>query len=312
MHVSLDEAASLLKNGHVVAVPTETVYGLAASLHQPKAIERIFSLKKRPSNNPLIIHLADAGQLSSFCDSFPHGFESLAHAFWPGPLTVVIPVLVQNIPEKVRAGLPTAAFRVPASLLTRQLLVASGPLVMPSANLSGTPSATQAAHVEQDFGSNFPVIDGGECINGIESTIIMYQERIWKILRLGALSPEAFIPVLGYEPETAGADKGKAPLCPGQLYRHYAPMARLIPITKIPAESSNIVIIGFSDRQYPDNYRVINLGNSKYPEEAAHNLYTTLRQIDDEKLEKVYIDIHFPETGLWRTLKERILKASQS
>jgi len=311
MHVSIVQASQLLKSGHVVAVPTETVYGLAASLHHPKAIEHIFTLKNRPSNNPLIIHLADAKQLASFSDAFPPHFEQLAAAFWPGPLTVVIPVAAEKVPVKVRARLQTAAFRVPANPLTRQLLALSGPLVMPSANLSGTPSATLAAHVEHDFGIDFPVIDGGECSSGIESTIIMYQEGLWKILRLGALAAEAFVNVLGYEPEVVVTAKGKIPLCPGQLYRHYAPKAKLVLVTEFSLNTEDGIVIGFSDRLYPDNYRVISLGASDAPEEAAHNLYAVLRQLDSEGLDLAYIDIDFPETGLWRTLKERILKAAQ-
>jgi L-threonylcarbamoyladenylate synthase len=312
MHVFIDQACQLLKSGHVVAVPTETVYGLAASLHHPKAIKHIFTLKNRPSNNPLIIHLANKEQIASFNPSFPPSFKQLADDFWPGPLTIVIPVDPNKVLEIVRAGLQTAAFRVPANPLTRQLLAISGPLVMPSANLSGTPSATLAHHVEHDFGQDFPVIDGGECTGGIESTIIMHQEGSWKILRLGALAGEDFVKVLGYEPEIVVATKGKAPLCPGQLYRHYAPEAKLIPATHFPLNTENAVVIGFSDRPYPQNYRLIALGASDAPDEAAHNLYAVLRQIDSESLDLVYIDIDFPKTGLWRTLKERILKAAQT
>lgn len=311
MHVSIDQATLLLKSGHVVAVPTETVYGLAAALDQPTAISNIFALKKRPANNPLIIHLADIDQLYAYVDSLPPQFAALAAAFWPGPLTMVMPVAADKVPEKVRGGLPTAAFRVPANPLTRQLLAQAGPLVMPSANLSGTPSATLAAHVEHDFGHNFPVIDGGECSSGVESTIIIFKEGVWKIIRLGALAPEAFAPILGYQPAVVAHTKGAAPLCPGQLYRHYAPRARLVMATRFPADIPNAVVIGFSDRHYPANCRVIPLGASTAPEEAAHHLYAVLRQIDAEGLDTAYIDIDFPVDGLWRTLRERISKAAQ-
>src|SRR5262245_4612508 len=142
MHISLEEAASALKSGLVVAVPTETVYGLAASIDFPDAIEDIFRLKGRPSNNPLIVHVASAKEIAFYVTQQPPQFLKLASAFWPGPLTVVLPVDQVRIPSVARAGLPTAAFRVPNHPLTRELLEITGPLVMPSANLSGKPSAT--------------------------------------------------------------------------------------------------------------------------------------------------------------------------
>lgn len=307
MRISVQEAGALLKRGDVVAVPTETVYGLAASLSHEAAISRIFSLKGRPADNPLIIHLEDAKEIKRYALEVAEDYERLAKAFWPGPMTLVIPVIPEKVPSIVRAGLPTAAFRVPAHPLTRELLGLTGPLVMPSANLSGRPSSTCVEHVEEDFGKEFPVLDGGECLQGVESTILMFRDGKWAIIRLGVLSPEIFEDVLGFVPEVKGNEEGKSPICPGQLYRHYAPKAKLR-LSGVP--QSGDVIIGFSDRHYPEGCRVLALGVSSDPIEAAHRLYAVLRQLDEEDIEQAWIDMSFPREGLWLTLRERLQKAA--
>lgn len=161
MRISLQAAASALKSGQVVAVPTETVYGLAAALNSKIAVEDIFKLKSRPSDNPLIIHVNELDQIESLARALPEDFYLLASAFWPGPMTLVLPVNIDAVPSIARAGLPTAAFRIPRHPLALQLLALTGPLVMPSANISGSPSATSVEHVEADFGDNFPILEGG-------------------------------------------------------------------------------------------------------------------------------------------------------
>lgn len=313
MRVSIDKAAELLTAGEVVAVPTETVYGLAASLTNPYAISEIYSLKGRPANNPLIIHLSAPQQIENFASIIPEGFYSLAEAFWPGPFTVVLPIFTDKVPASACAGLPTGAFRVPNHPLARRLIDITGPLVMPSANLSGRPSATCVEHVEKDFGSHFPVLDGGACTCGVESTILYWQqgEQKWQVARLGAIAPEAFQSVLKYLPDVIDASMGgKKPLCPGQLYRHYAPEATLTLARMIP-EGAQGVVVGFEDRSYPAGCRVIALGRSSDPETAAHRLYAVLRRLDQEGIGQAWVDIDFPEEGLWLTLKERLIKASK-
>lgn len=304
MRISPDEAARLLANGHVVAVPTETVYGLAASLTQPKAVEAIFALKGRPANNPLIIHVASTSQLIPYVKSFPEGFERLAEAFWPGPMTIVLPVREEAVPEKVRAGLSTAAFRVPHHPLARELLQLAGPLVMPSANVSGRPSATSPEHVEGDFGIEFPVLDGGACERGLESTILIAKDGEWRVIRQGALPPEAFGEVLGYVPGVE-APNSKAPLCPGQLYRHYAPKAHLR-LRDSFAEGMTGIVLGYSGRAYPPGLRVIALGTLSNAEEVAENLYRTLRLLDQEGIVEAWVDSDVPREGLWKTIIERL------
>lgn len=312
MKISLLEAASRLKAGEIVAVPTETVYGLAASIDHTKAIEEIFTRKGRPSNNPLIIHASTVAQIKEYVEILPRGFFDLAQAFWPGPMTLVLPAQVRRVSPLIRANLPTAAFRIPGHPLALELLAQTGPLVMPSANLSGLPSATSADHVESDFGPGLPILDGGKCTCGLESTIAIFNNERWQIIRLGALSPEAFLPVLGYVPEVSTV-KGQSanitqPLCPGQLYRHYAPQATLLPLPDLQSVCQGTVI-GFSDRNYGEEMQVLSLGRSDNPREIAENLYAIFRLVDDLKLTKAWIDLDFPNTGLWATIRERIQKA---
>lgn len=313
MRISLDKAAELLNAGKVIGVPTETVYGLAASLNHPQAIADIFSLKGRPSNNPLIVHLSGPEQLKKYAQTLPPAALQLAQAFWPGPLTLVVPVVLETVPALARAGLPTAAFRVPAHPVAQELLKRTGPLLMPSANLSGRPSATCVEHVEEDFGMDFPVLDGGVCQQGLESTILAWQDHAWVVVRQGALTPEVFGKVLEYVPKIINIDsRGVAtPLCPGQMYRHYAPKAQLNLVSQVP-EGAQGVVLGFDDRLYPTGLRLFSLGNSHDPASAAHRLYAVLRELDQQGIPEAWVDMDFPDNGLWLTLKERLSKAAKA
>lgn len=306
MLISLEEAADKLLSGDVVAIPTETVYGLAASYQNTDAIKKIYQLKNRPPQNPLILHVATAVEIEPFIKAaLPPHFYLLARHFWPGPLTLVLEVILEKIPEIVRAGLTTQAFRVPDHPLTLDLLKKTGPLVAPSANLSGRPSAVTTEHVEFDFGKEFPVLDGGVCQRGVESTILIYKEEKWHLGRLGALPAGAFTSILGYTPEEISADDPL--ICPGQRYRHYAPHAKLNLVKEFKGVQA---IIGFSDRVYPKDSQVIRWGSSQDPREVLSHLYETLRYLDSCSIKEVFVDVDFPDEGLWRTLKERLKKAS--
>lgn len=316
MRISLQQAIGALKDGQVIAVPTETVYGLAACAEQPASIFRIFELKGRPLKNPLIIHVAHPGDILAYATHLPHGFDDLAKAFWPGPLTCILPVDPSLVHSNIRADLPTAGFRVPSHSLTRTLIKSTGPLVMPSANLSGRPSATRPEHVEEDFGFDFPILDGGVCSKGVESTIVVFQDSEWVIIRLGALAPELFLPVLGYQPKVMEKTQGVQPICPGQLFRHYAPRAQLHlgkhDASKLVEEAP--FVLGFKEREqiYPAGKRVILLGSLTNPEEVAENLYQVLRQLDQEGAVSAWVDMDFPREGLWQTIAERLLRAGES
>lgn len=310
MLITIEEAAKKLLKGEVIAVPTETVYGLAGALSHENAIEKIFALKGRPPSNPLIIHVASIEGVFPFVKEFPAGFADLAKAFWPGPLTLILPVNELAVPKKARAGLPTAGFRIPGDPVAHSLLKLTGPLVMPSANLSGKPSATALGHIERDFGKDFPALAGGGSCQGLESTIAISIDGIWHIIRLGAIPREAFVSIIGYMPELSIAPKGEKPLCPGQMFRHYAPKAILNLVKIVPTDMQG-AIVGFSDRKYPSNVHLFSLGSSKAPEEVAANLYNILRKLDDCAVEQAYVDCDFPNDGLWVTIAERLCRAAQ-
>lgn len=310
MRINLDSAVTLLNNGSVIGVPTETVYGLAASINHPAAIQQIYTLKGRPSNNPLIIHVAESKDVCSFMQENVYDLDLLARDFWPGPMTLVLPIKCKLIPSLARADLPTAAFRIPQHPLTLELLKKTGPLVMPSANLSGKPSSTSCEHVEDDFGIEFPVIDGGKCQKGLESTILIYHAGEWQIIRQGALAPEQFKTTLGYIPAVQTKTLEK-PLCPGQMYRHYAPKAQL-KLMETFDTVTNGVIIGFSQRVYPKECTVLILGSLEDAETTSSNLYATLRQLDQKGYSSAYVDMNFPKKGILATLAERLQRAAQT
>lgn len=309
MRISINEAAQLLKSGQVVGVPTETVYGLAASLDHTAAIHEIYRLKGRPSNNPLIIHVAQLKDVFYYLQDPVCDLDILARDFWPGPMTLVLPVKAKLIANIARADLPTAAFRIPQHPLALELLKITGPLVMPSANLSGRPSSTHPDHVENDFGAHFPVLDGGPCNRGLESTILFHREGKWEIIRQGALAPEHFYSSLGYLPGIQGLVKNEAPLCPGQMYRHYAPKAKLHLVTSFENIEKGVVI-GFSDRIYPSGCRMLTLGSLLNPDAVGSNMYAVLRQLDLEGIVEAFVDMNFPREGILATLAERLNKAA--
>ena len=313
MFIDQKTAIKLLKEGSVVALPTETVYGLAASINCPAAVEEIFRLKGRPKQNPLIVHLADKSQLANFCKDIPADALKLVQKFWPGPLSIVLEVEPQKLSPTIRANLKTAAFRVPSHPLTLDIIANTGPLVMPSANISGRPSTTTAQHILNDFNTAVSVVDGGKCVSGLESTIIYFNQNRWVILRLGYITQQDLASCLGYQPEVYNLKKEQTqvPLAPGQMFKHYSPKAKLITCyDQTFTHKPQTPILGFSDRNYPAGYELISLGNLSNPNEVAANLYSALRQLDELKLELVLVDMDFPENDLWACIRERLLRAS--
>lgn len=222
---SLRRAAELIGEGELVAFPTETVYGLGALATSAEAVARVFEAKGRPSDNPLIVHLASAEQIDRYARSTER-VNRLATAFMPGPLTLVLPSR-ENIPSIARAGLATVALRIPDHELALELIARTGPLVAPSANRSGRPSPTRAQHVIDDLGGRIrAVLDGGHCAVGIESTVLDLSHREPRILRPGLITPDDLAPFLGTTPLIVDPAPGidmTAPGAPGMKYRHYAP-----------------------------------------------------------------------------------------
>ncbi|CAF22917.1 L-threonylcarbamoyladenylate synthase [Candidatus Protochlamydia amoebophila] len=310
MRINVEEAIEKLLANQLVAMPTETVYGLAARLTCPGAIKKIFEIKGRSLVNPLIIHVANPIDVCAYAIALPPHFDALTHAFWPGPLTLIVPIQLDLVDSIVRAGLPTAAFRMPSHPLTLHVIRAVGPLVMPSANLSGKPSSTDVKHVEMDFGLDFPVLDGGPCQEGVESTILHYRNSQWEIARLGALSATVFQPILGYEPIYQKIVKNDQIISPGQMFRHYAPQATLFLGDQKQITEADF-IVGFTEKSYPVEKRVLYLGSLSNPHEVAENLYAVLRQLDFEKAKIAWVDMDFPSEGLWKTIAERLSRAGE-
>ncbi len=314
MNVTIEQAADLLRNSQPVAIPTETVWGLAARLTDEPAIRQIFFLKGRPLENPLIIHLASPQFLFSCCTIEPPGLRELIRVFWPGGLTVVVPVDHKKVPALVRAGLPTAAFRVPDHDDALRLITSTGPLVAPSANRSGTPSATKPEHITKDFGCWLPILKTSTaCRHGIESTILIWHNEIWHVGRLGAISTEAIASILGYEPPPH-APSSNRPLCPGQMFRHYAPQARLT-LSAAPWEEGLVAhydgVLGFSDRDYRGARHLVTFGTSTDPASVSQSLYRALRDLDLLRLQSVLVDINMPSSADWRAIRDRLEKAAQ-
>lgn len=314
MKIDLNSACSLLRQSQPIAIPTETVWGLAACLHDEKGIQSIFSLKGRPPSNPLIIHIPNVHCVKEYAVfPLPPLAEKLMETFSPGPLTLVLPCKQERIPALARAGLPTAGFRIPREPSTLALLEKIGPLVAPSANLSGRPSATESKHVEEDFGVGFPCLETDEkCHFGIESTILLYQEQKWHVGRLGALSLEEIEPILGYTPlKVVSREK---PLCPGQTFRHYAPRAKLS-LSRSAwqaawAEECDAVL-GFQDRLYEKAPHVIHMGFSQDPLSCQHALYRALRFLDERGKKHAWVDCSITINPQWDAFFDRLMRASE-
>lgn len=196
MLIGFKNAVTRLKGGEVIAVPTETVYGLAATIKDSMALKKIFSIKERPAGKPLIVLINSLLQLPDLVKSLPDGFERLK-PFWPGPLTIVFPANTQTVPPEVHAGTNTVAIRLTSHKLLRRLIAETGPLAAPSANKNGFREPIVAEDVEKSLGADFPVLDGGKCPYGVPSTLISLDNTGWRLLRAGALEPEKIVAVLG-------------------------------------------------------------------------------------------------------------------
>lgn len=226
-------AAGLIRRGELVGIPTETVYGLGANGLDEVAVDRIYEAKGRPKDNPFILHIAEPKEMEAICHSIPESAWALAHRYWPGPLTMVLPVK-DCVPKRTVAGLNTVGVRCPAHKATRTLIRLSGvPIAAPSANISGKPSTTTAEHVLHDMdGRIAAIIDGGPCAVGVESTIIDLTSDVPRLLRPGGITPEELLESLG-ELEVDPAVLGELPpdaiaRAPGMKYIHYSPTAQVL------------------------------------------------------------------------------------
>ncbi|QXX73414.1 L-threonylcarbamoyladenylate synthase [Methylovirgula sp. HY1] len=303
---AIAEAARILRAGGLVAFPTETVYGLGADATSDKAVAKIYAAKGRPAFNPLIAHVEDlvaAKRQAIFTDAA----EALAQAFWPGPLTLVLPIApTGNICALARAGLDSVALRVPAHDAARRLLAATGlPLAAPSANISGHVSPVTAAHVGDDLDGGIDLIlDAGPCPVGVESTIISCLDGRPRLLRPGGVSRAAIEAVLGHKlADDAG---GEAPIAPGQLRSHYAPHARLrLAATSLEPGEAGLDFGGIFAKA--DN--ILELSTRGDATEAAANLFSHLRALDSRGFATIAV-APIPDTGLGEAINDRLARAA--
>ncbi len=331
----LDHAALVLRDGGLVAFPTETVYGLGANALDQTAIEGIYRAKGRPSDNPLIVHIAETSALKELTSDIPAIAPRLMETYWPGPLTLLMPKS-ERIPAIVTAGLGTVGIRMPANPIALELIRKSGvPVAAPSANSSGRPSPTLAKHVIEDLSGKVDVIiDGGHTKVGVESTVLDITVDPPMILRPGGITFEKLAQILGQvrlDPAISSDSKTSAPpRAPGMKYRHYAPKASMLLIQgqpeRIAAEigkraavyNSEGALVGIlttdetASLYEPSLYtfcKIISLGSRLNPESLAVNLFKCLREFDENKTGVIMAEA--PETsGIGQAVMNRMLKAA--
>ncbi len=306
-----EQAAALLKNGNVVAVPTETVYGLACDAENENAIAQVFALKGRPQDNPLILHACDLAMVEHFFGPLPDIVLRLAEAFWPGPLTLLLPRPKGRF-SMATAHRPLAGVRIPAHPLFREVIQKTGKLIAaPSANLSGRPSPTRAGHVRDDFGDRIPLIlDGGASEAGLESTVLDPLSHPPRILRPGVIGlPE----LQNFWPEIASSWKDGAvheAESPGLKYRHYAPSKPLILLKNEPLHGELLLCFEDELERYQGQGAVtLSLGH-KSAESAGRNLFSALREAEKRSQERILI-VPFPNTLEWDAVNNRLNRALQ-
>jgi L-threonylcarbamoyladenylate synthase len=303
----IGDAARALRQGRLVAFPTETVYGLGGDATSDRAVAAIFAAKGRPSFNPLIVHVANIASAAQYADLSPKA-QAVARAFWPGPLTLVLPRRRDcKVSLLATAGLDSVAIRVPAHKIAQTLLMMTGlPLAAPSANPSGRLSPTSADHVLADLGDKAEfVIDGGACPVGVESTVLSLLEDRPRILRPGAVTAEVLSETLKEAvPIEQGAEDAAAPRSPGRLLSHYAPTlpVRLDAVSADPDEA----LLGFGPAAPKE---ALNLSPTGDLQEAAANLFAMLRRLDDPKHRAIAV-MPVPGTGLGAAINDRLRRAA--
>ena len=309
----IQKAVQLLTDDQLVAIPTETVYGLAGNIFSEKAIKSIFSTKKRPFFNPLIVHIPSVDSLENMVSHIPEKAKLLADAFWPGSMTLVLKKN-SKIPDLITAGKDTVAVRVPNHPVTLELLKQLPfPLAAPSANPFGSISPTEPTHVENYFKNDIPmVLDGGSCKNGIESTIIGFENDAPIIYRLGALALEDIEAVVGKI--TIKNKKEEKPDAPGMLARHYAPKTSTFLVVDVVSEikkhaGKKIGVLVFKDAINNDSLTEIVLSKKGNLQEAASKLYAAMHTLDTKNLD-VIIAERFPENGLGKSINDRLQRAT--
>lgn len=319
----IQNAAKLIQNGELVAFPTETVYGLGADAFNTRAVEKIYQMKGRPSNNPLIVHIADKDDLKNLTDNVPPIAKVLIDRFWPGPLTLILKKR-SEVPNITTGGNDTVAVRMPDNSIALELIRRSKTLIAaPSANISGKPSATHHDHVKRYFGDKVFVIEGGSTQIGLESTVVDLTTDIPKILRLGGIPKELIEHEIGKVEDFEKIPNLESLKSPGMAYKHYAPEASLIIVPlgesmldkmfqiaeKYKAEGKKVGIITQDKNStfFKDRFETISIGKDLV--EIARNLYAALIKSDLLQIDTLIVE-SFEEKGLGVTIMERLRKAA--
>lgn len=332
---AIEEAANILRRGGLVAFPTETVYGLGADARRREAVRRVFAAKGRPGDNPLIVHTADAASALALGRDVADVARELANAFWPGPLSLVLPLGDPSIVPEVTGGLDTIAVRVPDHPVALALLRRfGGPVAAPSANVSGRPSPTDAHHVWEDLGERIDaILDGGPSGVGVESTVVDVSSGSVRILRLGGVTVEALEDVAGSVEVARHVEDGSdgRVLSPGMKYKHYAPTA---PLRLVQGTRDDVVraMAALRDRaklqgtrpafflsresadalgMNPDDEGVYVYGAFGDDEALAHGLYAGVRALDRSGPSVIYVEASYGSGGLGRTIADRLHRAAE-
>lgn len=323
------KAAEIIKRGGLVAFPTETVYGLGANGLDENAVPKIYEAKGRPSDNPLILHISKLDEIEDIVKEIPKSALILAEEFWPGPLTMVFKKS-ERVPYRTTGGLESVAIRMPSNKIARELIKAAGvPIAAPSANSSGRPSPTKAAHVIYDLDGKIDmVIDGGEVDIGIESTIVDVTGEVPVILRPGFITEKMLSEAIGRVEidevvKSLSPDKDLKPKAPGMKYRHYAPRGKMTiykgsyskiverineEISKLEGKKTGVLATDETKSYYKADI-IISLGSREDGESIAHNLFDALRKFDDEDVEFIYSE-GFDENKLGFAIMNRLHKSA--
>ncbi len=321
-------AGKLLKNGSVVAIPTETVYGLAANAYDPEAVSKIFEAKGRPQDNPLIVHISDFSDISNLTTEFPDVAATLAEKFWPGPLTMILKKS-DKVPFEVTAGLSTVAVRFPSHKVALAVIDAAGvPLAAPSANLSGKPSPTSAQHVMRDLSGRIPMIlDGGKCEVGLESTVIDLTKDVPTLLRPGGITLSELRDAIGnvnVDPKILEEVSDNEPVAsPGMKYKHYAPASPVVIVDGSAEAFCNFVVSECADKKVAvlcfeeelelfrdTDIKAVPYGRLSHPDELAAELFSALRELDDIAPDIIYAREPDCKDGMELAVVNRLSRAA--
>ena len=326
---AIARGGEILKKGGLVAFPTETVYGLGGNALDPKASMKIYAAKGRPSDNPLIVHIADIHDLDRIVTEVPEKARILAEKYWPGPLTMILPK-ADIVPKETTGGLDSVAVRFPSDRIAQELILAAGGYVAaPSANTSGRPSPTTAGHVVEDLGNAIDmIIDGGQVNIGLESTIVDFTEEVPVVLRPGYISLEMLRETLGDVRMDKGLIKPDSkvhPKAPGMKYRHYAPkgqmtivegdidnvVAKINELSKEKiADGRNVAVIATDETKYRYKYGTVkSIGSRKTEGSIAAGVYDILRDMDHIGAQDIYAE-SFSDDRLGGAIMNRMIKAA--